>query len=495
MINRFRIARKDLNLDPIEIETEGLTIGRFAGNDLVLNHPTVSRVQAGIKAIDGDYWIFNLSRANGTLLNGELIEQTPLADGDLIQIGPFHLIPQYLDEGLALEVGMSIKPLPVEATGGASASTDGKTVILTEIAARQREKATPRGTRRLTGTGKLTGHLAGVDELALQVFWDKRKREAGKQISETRLRPRGRKGLGKARFNWSPTTDLRRPWRGGVILYSMLGVGVLTLLAAWLARDSFAPGELSAAHASGSVERTPAVARQASAGSCTSCHTATHAVTTNCAACHTTDHFSPDLSESHTRAGLTCLSCHAEHHGHGFRPKLLADASCTSCHRDGSGITSAASGKALSTPHGGTFGYPVEAGIWVWGGLTEREWERKGLPGTPGIYAPKEQFHLIHVAGGSSGRSLCSDCHRAGFDRESVALGVRAACADCHGMDAQTARAIRENSAIASRGPMTGSSANGPRCVSCHAQHGAERNRRSSRRAPGDESVGAAGSN
>ena len=47
----------------------------------------------GIKEIDGDYWIFNFSEANGTLLNGEQIEKTPLADGDLIQIGPFFLYP------------------------------------------------------------------------------------------------------------------------------------------------------------------------------------------------------------------------------------------------------------------------------------------------------------------------------------------------------------------------------------------------------------------
>ena len=71
------------------IESEGLTVGRLIGNDLALNHPTVSRTHAGIKEIEGDYWIFNLSEANGTLLNGEQIEKTPLADGDLIQIGPF----------------------------------------------------------------------------------------------------------------------------------------------------------------------------------------------------------------------------------------------------------------------------------------------------------------------------------------------------------------------------------------------------------------------
>ncbi|MFN8002923.1 MAG: hypothetical protein U0X75_18125 [Acidobacteriota bacterium] len=41
--NKFVIIRKDLNLDPALIESEGLTIGRLTGNDLMLNHLTVSR--------------------------------------------------------------------------------------------------------------------------------------------------------------------------------------------------------------------------------------------------------------------------------------------------------------------------------------------------------------------------------------------------------------------------------------------------------------------
>ena len=73
-MSKFIVIRKDVTLDPVVIESEGLTLGRLIGNDLALNHPTVSRTHAGIKEIEGDYWIFNLSEANGTLLNGEQIE-------------------------------------------------------------------------------------------------------------------------------------------------------------------------------------------------------------------------------------------------------------------------------------------------------------------------------------------------------------------------------------------------------------------------------------
>src|SRR5919108_1081584 len=115
-MSNFLVIRKDMNLDPVEIESEGLTIGRLTGNDVALNHPTVSRTHAGIKEINGDYWIFNLSEANSTLLNGEMIEQTPLADGDLIQVGPFFLFPKYTNDGLHLEVEMSVRPLPIESS-------------------------------------------------------------------------------------------------------------------------------------------------------------------------------------------------------------------------------------------------------------------------------------------------------------------------------------------------------------------------------------------
>ena len=66
------------------VQSDGLT-GRLIGNDVVLNHPTVSRTR-GIKELASEFWIFNLSTANGTILNGELIDSSPLADGDIIQM-------------------------------------------------------------------------------------------------------------------------------------------------------------------------------------------------------------------------------------------------------------------------------------------------------------------------------------------------------------------------------------------------------------------------
>src|ERR1044072_6156683 len=103
--NRFIIKRKDIEVDDAVIESDGLTVGRLISNDLALNHRTVSRTHAGIKEINGEYWIFNLSGSNGTLLNGELVDKTPLADCDAIQIGSYILLINYEENGLSIEIG------------------------------------------------------------------------------------------------------------------------------------------------------------------------------------------------------------------------------------------------------------------------------------------------------------------------------------------------------------------------------------------------------
>jgi hypothetical protein len=465
--NKFIITRKDLNTDPVVIESEGLTIGRLTGNDLVLNHPTVSRTHAGIKEVNGDYWIFNLSNANGTLLNGELVESTPLADGDLIQIGPFFLHPAYTPEGLALTVEMSVKPLPVEATGTAmltSTSEGGKTVMLSQAALEQREKSTPKGTRRLTGTGLLTGLLPQFDQQALKIFWDKRKREAGKLAEESPLKPKGGRRLGKAQFNWRPTRDLERPWPRALFSWSALIVVALSVTAALTFTDAYSPGALSTSHARGDFSITPAIAREPNAAACTTCHSVKASLQESCASCHTTAAFHSSVSEKHTAAGLTCTACHGrEHQGREARMAFVANTTCASCHRDGQIV----SGIRLGTPHGGTLGYPVsEDGKWQWPGITQAEWQRKELPGASNDFNLKEQFHLVHVAGRRQGRANCTDCHTGGFEGDAVRQGVRESCADCHSINFQTV-SLKEA---------------GTGCISCHAQHGEEKELRASLR-------------
>ena len=456
--NKYIITRNDLSTDPIVIESEGLTLGRLTGNDLVLNHPTVSRTQAGIKKVDDIFYIFNLS-SNGTLLNGSLVETTPVADGDVIQIGPFFLRPTYKEDGLALEVEMTIKPLPIEAGSAESAGQAedaGKTIKLNPALLAQMGMQKPGGTRRLPGTGALTGMLPpGVDEEALKVFWDKRKREAGKLAEESPLKPRGGKRLGKAQFNWRPTRDLQKPWPRGLFFWSGLIVAIVSVVALVGFRDAYSPGALSTAHVRRDFSMTPAIAIKANGSSCSTCHSVTASISSNCASCHNTAAFHSEVSAKHMAAGLTCTECHDEHKGRGFSPSAVANDRCTSCHRDG--VVS--NGKSLHTAHGGVLGYPIANGNWQWTNVNQSRWQSMGLPGNSSAFSPKDQFHLIHTAGRERGRAKCSDCHTGGFDGDAVRTGLRESCANCHTVDYKTAGT---NGAIAG-------------CIGCHSQHGEEK--------------------
>lgn len=70
---------------PIDGET---TIGRDAGNSVVVAHPTVSRHHARIEMRGGFYHVVDEQSRNGTRVNGKVVKQTELlADGARLRIG------------------------------------------------------------------------------------------------------------------------------------------------------------------------------------------------------------------------------------------------------------------------------------------------------------------------------------------------------------------------------------------------------------------------
>src|SRR3954468_3378157 len=92
MESTFIIVREDLQLDRATIVAEGVLLGRLPTCELLLNHPTVSRLHAGISFTDGDYYIRNLRQSNPVVLNGtKLVDYEVLAPGDVLGIGPFTL--------------------------------------------------------------------------------------------------------------------------------------------------------------------------------------------------------------------------------------------------------------------------------------------------------------------------------------------------------------------------------------------------------------------
>src|SRR5215471_17833597 len=267
---RFVVSRKDQvsQVDDVYIENEGLTIGRLIGNDLVLNHRAVSRTHAGIKRVHDEYWLFNLSESNGTMLNGQLVARVALADGDVVQIGPYLLRINYGDAAprehsagripetptlrITVEMELEVQPLIGRVTQQLPPGPGlGESTVLVSIPRLFDKEGKPIGVAKRPGmTGLLTGLLPALDDQALNAFWEKRKREAGKVEEKTPLHPKVGKKLGKAQFNWRPTLDLKNLRKSAYFVWGVLIIAGLSLAAILIPQISLSPGRLSSSHTS-----------------------------------------------------------------------------------------------------------------------------------------------------------------------------------------------------------------------------------------------------
>jgi hypothetical protein len=326
------------------------------------------------------------------------------------------------------------------------------------------------------------GESAGSAD-ALREFWEKRSRD--KIARPSPLQPQEPPRPGKARFGWSPTADLKRPWPLALLGWAVIVFTVLAVTAALLYARAFSPGEVSDPHTRQNLAHSDvasAIAARPNGNSCTSCHALTAKMDTQCATCHRTAAFDAAATgiDAHARAGVGCVSCHSEHWGAGFAAVNAALASCATCHNDNN--HESFRGVRLRTPHGGTVGYPVVNGAWKWTGLTEAEWKAKpdgasaGLQGAAMRQAVesdddwrRRQFHALHLnrvrlgnsglTGDAAGMLSCSSCHVSLNPADTVTPATT--CAKCHNGD---------NGAISNQGqPVLAPTA--PNCVSCHVQH------------------------
>jgi adenylate cyclase len=89
---RFLITGPSGQTQIFEISGSTVNIGRADSNDLVLNHPSVSRHHVRLTVLPGDTTLLNdLGSLNGTVVNGQQIHEHPLADQDRVNIGMFEL--------------------------------------------------------------------------------------------------------------------------------------------------------------------------------------------------------------------------------------------------------------------------------------------------------------------------------------------------------------------------------------------------------------------
>jgi predicted component of type VI protein secretion system len=68
-----------------------MLVGRAIGSDLWIDDPKISRKHCRLES-RGERWTLTNVSSNGTLVNGELIEQHRLHDGDELEIGDARLI-------------------------------------------------------------------------------------------------------------------------------------------------------------------------------------------------------------------------------------------------------------------------------------------------------------------------------------------------------------------------------------------------------------------
>jgi hypothetical protein len=456
------ITREDRAQDSVELVTEGLRVGRLPECEVSLNHPSVSRLHAGINYIAGRFFLINLSRSSSTTLNGRLVapdEAEALAGGDVLQIGPFFLYFDYRNNDLHIKVSQQIA------------------MNVGEVEARSEDKS---GEIRAMWKRAQAARASSEVADALKVFWGKRTREKAGRPSP--LHPRRPPRVGKSRFNWTPTRDLVRPWPFAIFVWAIVIVSALSVLAWYRYANAFAPQPISNPHNYTAFRLNPPIATSPNAGSCTICHTIKTSIEENCAACHQSQAFTATVIKPHRDAGITCLNCHTEHRGADFSPLNYALEACAHCHNDNN--KKLYNGKSVHTPHGGTFGYPVKNGEWVWKGLDEEELATKPelveLLKKNRVTRDQQRnyrnvlFHGIHlyrvrvpidVEGiedvNSADKVLsCSSCHRTGFfgarlDRDSPRL----TCAKCH------------TNRIFERTDIRLPSAEAPSCTSCHVQH------------------------
>ena len=114
-MDQLQLHYVDLGVPRVTDLKIDLSVGRTEGNDLVLNHPSVSRKHARFEQRAGKWWIVDLKSTNGVKVNGNLIAEAPVAAGDRILVG---------------SVQVEVKALPsVEFTGDSMFDNPSGTVI------------------------------------------------------------------------------------------------------------------------------------------------------------------------------------------------------------------------------------------------------------------------------------------------------------------------------------------------------------------------------
>lgn len=90
-MDSLQIHYVDLGVPRITDVRSEMSIGRTEGNDLILNHPSVSRKHARLENRSNAWWIIDLQSTNGVKVNGTPVTEARIAPGDQILVGSVEL--------------------------------------------------------------------------------------------------------------------------------------------------------------------------------------------------------------------------------------------------------------------------------------------------------------------------------------------------------------------------------------------------------------------
>jgi pSer/pThr/pTyr-binding forkhead associated (FHA) protein len=74
------------------LDADVVTVGRHPDSDIFLDDITVSRRHAEIRSTETGHEVRDLGSLNGTYVNQERVDASPLTDGDELRVGKFKLV-------------------------------------------------------------------------------------------------------------------------------------------------------------------------------------------------------------------------------------------------------------------------------------------------------------------------------------------------------------------------------------------------------------------
>jgi pSer/pThr/pTyr-binding forkhead associated (FHA) protein len=120
----------------VSINKSRITIGRRIGNDIVIDHLTVSGQHAAIDTTSNGSFVLDLGSTNGTLVNNQPVKKHLLQHDDVIDIGKYKLRFQVEKSAQVTAVSsvasapvMTQAPAKIKVINGANA---GKELLLTK---------------------------------------------------------------------------------------------------------------------------------------------------------------------------------------------------------------------------------------------------------------------------------------------------------------------------------------------------------------------------